>query len=581
MDVNLPAAQPDQTGSQSGGTGRSSGQPRRRGQTSGTTGATHTLRRDMGLLSLTFAVLGSIIGSGWLLGALSAAEIAGPASVISWVLAAFIVGILALVHAELSAAYPVAGGSTRFPHYAFGSVAGFAAGWMGWLYSVTLAPIEVEAALQYATNYVPGLTHTSGGVPVLTAEGYIVAAVLMLIFTIINVLGVRRLAETNTAAVWWKLAIPVLTIIVLAVAAFHPANFTAGGGFAPYGVKGVFAALPAGVIFALIGFEQAVELAGEARDPGRNIPRAIIGAQIIGTIIYLLLEVVFIGALATSNLAHGWSHPISSGQFGPYAGIATSLGITWLAVLLYIDAFISPAGTGLLYLGGSARISYALGRNGYVPPIFARLSGQGTPVPSIVFSFLVGMLLFLPFPGWQTFVGFVTSAAVLMYVFTPLAYTALRKEDPDHPRPFVLRGGPILAPLSFAAANLLVYWAGWGVVWRLLVLLAIGFVLMAISLATTPAASRPTLDFRHTVWLWPYLAGMALISYFGQYGGGLEAIPLWLDIALVIVFSFGIFAWAVASVRPVEQVRASIDEEARAVLTEPEAAADEPQPAQA
>ncbi len=98
------------------------------------------LRRDISRLSLTFAVLSSIIGSGWLLGALFAAEIAGPASIISWVIAAGIVGVLALVHAELSAAYPVAGGSTRFPHFAFGSLAGFAAGWMGWLYSVTLAP---------------------------------------------------------------------------------------------------------------------------------------------------------------------------------------------------------------------------------------------------------------------------------------------------------------------------------------------------------------------------------------------------------------------------------------------------------
>ncbi len=534
--------------------------------------AERKLRRDMGLLGLTFAVVGSIIGSGWLLGAFAAAQIAGPASIISWIIAAVIVAVLALVHAELSAAYPVAGGSARFPYYAFGGLAGFAAGWMGWLYSVTLAPIEVEAALQYATNYLPWLTQKSAGIAVLTPVGYLVAAILMLIFTVINSRGIGRLEQTNTIAVWWKIAIPLLTIIALGIVAFHPGNFTAGGGFAPYGIKGIFEALPAGVVFALIGFEQAVELAGEVRDPNRNIPRAIINAQIIGTVIYLLLQVVFIAALSPQNLVHGWANPISKGSFGPYASIAGGLGLGWLAILLYIDAFISPAGTSLLYLGASSRLSYALAREGYVPAIFARVSVLGVPIVSLIFSFVIGMLLFLPFPGWQAFVGLVTSAAVLMYVFTPLAYAALKRGDPDYKRPFELAGGPILAPLAFAAANLLVYWSGWVVVWRLLVMLAIGFVLMAISIATSKGRTRPTLDFRHTVWLWPYLLGIAIISFLGQYGGGTGLIPQWIDIAVVIVFSFAIFAWAVTSVMPTERVHAAIEGDKDLELTPPSAA---------
>ena len=122
--------------------------------------------------------------------------------------------LLALVHAELGGMYPVAGGSARFPHYAFGSLAGFAGGWFAFLGAVTTAPIEVEAALQYATNTSAASRRSSGGTPVLTASGYAVAAVLMLLFTFINVLGVRWLAETNKAIVWWKIAIPVLTVIV-------------------------------------------------------------------------------------------------------------------------------------------------------------------------------------------------------------------------------------------------------------------------------------------------------------------------------------------------------------------------------
>ena len=97
------------------------------------TGATGGLRRNVGLTSLMFISLGSIIGSGWLLGALTAAKAAGGASLVSWVLAGVIIILLALVHAELGAAYPLAGGTARFPRLAFGSIAGFTAGWVAWL----------------------------------------------------------------------------------------------------------------------------------------------------------------------------------------------------------------------------------------------------------------------------------------------------------------------------------------------------------------------------------------------------------------------------------------------------------------
>ena len=107
------------------------------------------LRRSVGFYGLMFVSLGSIIGSGWLLGALNAAQIAGPASVMSWILAAAMLSVLALVYAELGAAYPVAGGAGRFPYYSHGPIAGFTAGWASWLQAVFIAPIEVLAAITY------------------------------------------------------------------------------------------------------------------------------------------------------------------------------------------------------------------------------------------------------------------------------------------------------------------------------------------------------------------------------------------------------------------------------------------------
>src|ERR1700685_3985200 len=112
------------------------------------TAGTHTagrLRRSLGFYGLMFVSLGSIIGSGWLLGALNAAERAGPASVLSWILAAFMLALLALTYAELGATYPVAGGAARFPYYSHGAIAGFMAGWTAWLRGAFVAPLAGAA----------------------------------------------------------------------------------------------------------------------------------------------------------------------------------------------------------------------------------------------------------------------------------------------------------------------------------------------------------------------------------------------------------------------------------------------------
>ena len=95
----------------------------------------------------------------------------------------------------------------------------------------------------------------------------------MAIFATINIMGVRWLSETNKVAVWWKIAIPELTVIVLVITAFHPHNLSAGGGFMPFGRKGVFLAVASGgVIFSYLGFEQAIRLGVRARTPRATYP---------------------------------------------------------------------------------------------------------------------------------------------------------------------------------------------------------------------------------------------------------------------------------------------------------------------
>ncbi|MBY8883317.1 APC family permease [Streptomyces sp. PTM05] len=509
------------------------------------------LKRDIGLIGLIWTSEGSIIGSGWLFGALFAAQAAGTAALISWAIGAVAIIILAFVHAELGAMYPVAGGTARFPHYAFGSAAGASFGWFSWLQAVTVAPIEVMAALDYLSVHAPWV---QSGKDHLTAGGYGLAVAFMAFFVVINFFGIRWLANTNSAATWWKVAIPVFTIIVLASTHFHGSNFGTGG-FAPFGAEGVLSAVStSGIIFALLGFEQADQLAGESRNPARDIPRAVIGSILIGVLIYVALQVVFIAALPHSAFAHGWANLAFSNKAGPFAGLATTVGLGWLATLLYIDAIVSPSGTGLIYTTATSRVSYGLSRNGYVPAAFERTTKRGVPWVGMLFAFIIGLIVFLPFPTWQKLVGFVTSASVLMYAGAPLAFGCLRKQDPDRPRPYRLPGGMFWSPVAFVVANLIIYWSGWDTLWRLGLAILLGYVLLGLSWGLKLNPKTIHMDWKSAQWLPVYLLGMGVLSWQGRYCstgpassaacGAQNHIPLWWDIVIIAGFSLAIYFWA-------------------------------------
>jgi amino acid transporter len=512
------------------------------------------LRREMGLIGATWASETSIIGSGWLFGALFAAQAAGTAALLGWVIAGVIVIILALVHAELGGMYPVSGGTARFPHFAFGSIAGISFGFFSWLQAVTVAPIECFAVMQYGSYYWHGLYNaTTGNV---TGLGFVMTIVLMALFTAINFLAIGLFSKVNSGITWWKVAVPVVTIIVL-LFKIHPSNFGAGGGFMPFGIKALFAAIPsAGIVFAYLGFEQADQLAGEIKDPQKNLPRAILIATGIGIVIYVMLQVVFIGAIPHDLISgpKGWAGlPATSPiVIGPFAGLAGVVGLSALAIVLRLDAFISPFGTGLIYQTSTSRVGYGLGRNRYYPQLFTRVDSRGVPWFSLIIAFLFGLLFLLPFPSWHSLVGLVTSASVLMYAGAPLSLAAFRGQVPEAPRPYRMPGAVVVAPLAFILANMLIYWSGFEVLWKLAIAIVIGYVLIGIFMYFDP--QRPPLDWRSAQWLPVYLIGMGIISWQGQFSGGAVLapvntgnIPFWWDMVVVAGFSLGIFYWAQAT----------------------------------
>jgi amino acid transporter len=528
------------------------------------------LQRSVGFYGLMFVSLGSIIGSGWLLGALNAAEVAGPASIIAWILAAGMLTTLALVYAELGATYPVAGGSGRFPYFSHGPVAGFVAGWSSWLQAVAIAPIEILAAITYVNSVNAVHKHFNMIYPkdaakagLLNHNGLLVATLGMALFTGLNLAGAKFMSESNSIVVIWKTAVPLLAIIVVAGSSFHFGNFTAGGGFAPHGIHGIFAAFPAGVVFALQGFEQAVQLAGEAKNPKRDISRAILAAMTIGACLYALLQVAFIAGVRPSDVSKNWTNPLGGdpSDYGAWYTLALAVGAGWLATVLIIDAVVSPAGTGIVYLGTTSRLSYALGEEDELPSGLTRLTANGTPWVSILVAAIVGEACFGPFPSWNKLVGVVTGATAIMYGFAPVSLAALHKVDGDRPRNYRAPMPQLLMPTAFVSANLILYWGGYEYTWKIAVALVIGLLIFAIGSSIKNTGATSTL--MPALWIGPWVIGSVLIGLAGRYGTGSKSwLPEWVDLLVVVGFSLVIFYWAVNTTQTQDMVDAAVARDA-------------------
>lgn len=529
------------------------------GQAKGRSGA--SLARDVGLIGMLWASVGSIIGSGWLFGAQEGLVNAGPAVVISWVVGGVCVLTLAFVHAELGAMYPMSGGSARFPHYAFGAVAGAGFGWFSWLQAVTVAPIEVSAVIRYLTHF-HFARHWLRADGNLSHTGLVVAIAIMAVITIVNYLGVKALAATNNVLTWWKVIAPIIVMLIILFGShLHTSNFHAADGFAPNGITGILLAVPAaGVIFSYLGFEQADQLAGESKNPSRDLPIAIIGSILIGLVIYIALQVLFLLAMPTSWAGHHWISTSShlAGLAGPWADLAAAVGLTWLATLVRVDAVISPGGTGLIYTAAGARISYGLARNEYFHSIFARLNAARVPWFGVLISFLAGCICFLPFPSWQSLVGLITSASVLMYAGAPLALGAFRRRLPDAPRPYRVPLAGVMAPAAFVVATWIIMWTGWQTDYKLGLLIVLGCLFIF-----NRELPREQMSWKSASWLPVYLIGIGVITYFSTFGGkGAAAhhMGLWWSLGVCAAFALAIYYWAINVALPAATIQHMIDE---------------------
>lgn len=507
-------------------------------------------RKSLSVLDLTFLGLGAIIGSGWLYGSLYASEDAGGDAWMAWVFGAIAVMLIGLVYAELGSTWPRAGGIIRYPQYSHGSLVGFFMGFASLLAYSSVAGIEAQAARQYAAYYLPFLTVKNSGN--YTGWGLIAEILFLLIFFLLNYWGVHIFGKTNTIWTAIKFIVPTLAMILL-FTHFHASNFSIHGSN-PGGAKGVFAAVSgAGIAFAFLGFRQAIDFAGEAKNPQKAVPIAVILAITVGAALYVLLQIAFIGAVPASFLAHGWAKLPVGWSNGPFAQVAKLIGLNWLAYLLLADAVISPAGTGNIYLGSTTRVLFAWTKNGYFYSLFNRVSPKtGIPRPALWLSFILAIVWILPnnFHSWQGLVGAITSATVLTYIFGPVTAASLRRTAKDIKRPFRLGGMGIIAPLAFIAGSWIVYWSGWTVD-SIIISLTLGSLVLYFAFMDRNDQTRAQLkrDWKSGIWVIVYYIFLGVMSRIGSFGPMKH--PLingpWIDTLVIAIGALVFYYWGVAS----------------------------------
>lgn len=505
------------------------------------------LQRRFSPMNLLLLCVNGIIGSAWLFAPLYSAKIAGSAALISWVLGGFATMLIAFTFAELSALLPIAGGTTRFAQLTQGIATGFVISWVSWLSCVTMPPIEVQAVLQYSATYFPVLIHFVHHTPVLSHVGLFFATLAMLGLCVLNVASFKGFIRFNFFIFGFKIFVIILTILMLIKTQFHPLNFL--GAFHVTTAADWEAILSAiatgGIAFAFTGFKHGVELAGESKNPQVAIPLAIVGSVVVCLMLYLGLQIAFIGALDHNSLQKGWAHLNFASDVGPFVGIGIMLGLFWLVKLLLIDAAVSPLGAGLIYVTSTSRIIYAMSKNGYLPNFLSNISKDYFPINAIFFNFAIGMFLFLPLPGWQNMVSFLVSAVVISYAMGPIALVSLRKQMPHLNRSFRLPCSSLLCFFAFYACNLMSYWTGWDTICKLMVAIAVGLIVFMIAYYRKRHSFENGFHFKALFWLLPYLAGLCVISYFGCYGGGKSRLTFGWDFLAIGVFSFIIFNLAI------------------------------------
>lgn len=503
------------------------------------------------LPQLVLLGLGSLIGSGWLFGAWEASSIAGPAAIISWVIGFVVIGSIAYNYIEIGTMFPQSGGMSNYAQYTHGSLLGFIASWANWVSLVTIIPIEAVSAVQYMSSWPWSWAKFTTGLMKdgsISNAGLMAVFVIIIIFSLLNYWSVKLLTSFTSLISVFKLGVPLLTIIMLMISGFDTGNYGhTAGQFMPYGSAPIFAATTAsGIIFSFNAFQTIINMGSEIQKPEKNIARGIAISLTLSAVLYIVLQSTFITSMP-SDMIHenGWS---GINFNSPFADMAILLGLNWLAILLYMEAVVSPFGTGVSFVAVTGRVLRAMEKNGHIPKFLGKMNEKyNIPRVAIIFNAIISMLMVSLFRDWATLASVISTATLVAYLTGPTTVISLRKMAPNMHRPFRANLLKFMAPFSFVMASLAIYWAMWPTTAQVILIIILGLPIYFFY--------EYKMNWKNTkkqiggsLWIILYLIVLAALSFIGSKEfNGMNWIHYPYDFVVIIIIALIFYKFGTSS----------------------------------
>ncbi len=317
-------------------------------------------KRTLNLFDATALAIGSIIGAGIFVISGVASGIAGPSVILAIIMAGIVSSFTAYSFVRLASKFTQEGGSYIFAKKIISHFAGFMTGWL-WLFANIVAGATVSLGL---ASYVASLFPQVPVIPV--------AIISILLLTLLNVVGIKQSSIFNAVLVLLKLSALALFVII----GFSHISFSLYEPFAPNGVKGILGAT-ALIFFAYTGFGRPASAAEEIKDPRHTVPRSIVIALILSSIVYILVGIVSVGLVPYQKLANSGSPLTDAVDYG--------IKIYWLKLFVSFAAIVATISVLLTTIIGVSRVSYAMGKDKLLPSLFSKMHKKySTPYLGII-----------------------------------------------------------------------------------------------------------------------------------------------------------------------------------------------------